>query len=66
MQMGQRDEVAGVGAGTVWIGRRVEEDIGGVGLVALGGVADGCGGRGFGAVFEGGEDSETVFVVGGG
>ena len=38
--MGQRDDVAAVGTGTVWIGSMVLEDTGGLGLAGFEGVVD--------------------------
>lgn len=35
--IGQRDEVVGAGAGTVWMGRWAREEMGGVGFVVEGG-----------------------------
>ena len=63
--MGQREDVVGVGAGTVWIGRRVVEDIGELGLVGLdeGGSEADVGGDDDGWVCEDGEERDTVLVV---
>lgn len=59
--MGQREEVVAVGAGTVRIGRRVDEEIGGPGLVGLVaevvgvvGGREGCGGE---------EERDTVLMA---
>lgn len=64
MQIGQREDVVAVGAGTVWMRKRLVEDIGGPGFVGLEATADGRG-DGVGGWW-GGEESETVFVVCGG
>jgi hypothetical protein len=64
MQIGQREDVVAVGAGTVWMRRRLVEDTGAPGFVGLEATADGRG-DGVGGC-GGGEESETVFVVMGG
>ena len=62
--MGQREDVVGIGAGTVWIGRYVMEDIGGLGLVGLEeGVEADVGGDDDGWACEDGEERDTVLVV---
>ncbi len=64
MQIGQREDVVAVGAGTVWMRKRLVEDIGGPSFVGLEATADGRG-DGVGDC-GGGEESETVLVVMGG
>lgn len=66
MQMGQREDVVGVGAGTVWIGRKVVDDIGGVGLFRFGGWVGEDVGGGCDWVCGGGEARDTVSVIAGG
>ncbi len=63
MQIGQREDAFGVGAGTVWIGRSVVEDIGGLGLVGLEGRVDADVGADDGWACEDGEERDTVLVV---
>ena len=61
--MGQKEDVVGIGAGTVWIGRYVMEDIGGLGLVGLEeGVEADVGGDDDGWDCEDGEERDTVLV----
>ena len=63
MQIGQREEVAGVGAGTVCIGSSDVEDIGGLDLTGLEGTVDADVGGDIGSTDAGGEERETVLVV---
>lgn len=63
MQIGQREDAFGVGAGTVWIRRSVVEDIGGLGLVGLEGRVDADVGGGDGWTCVDGEERDTVLVV---
>ena len=64
MHIGQRADVVGVGAGTVWIGRCVVEDIGGLGFGGFKGRVDvDVGGDDDGWACEDGEERETVLVV---
>lgn len=64
MQIGQREDVVAVGAGTVWIGRCVVEDMGGLGLVGLEGGVEAEGGGDVDVwVCEDGEERDTVLVV---
>ena len=63
MQMGQREDVAAVGAGTVYMGSRDVEDIGGLDLMGLGDGADMDVGGDVGCTDVGGEERETVLVV---
>lgn len=63
MQIGQREDAFVVGGGTVWIGRSVVEDIGGLGLVGLEGRFDAGVGGDDGWACDAGEDRDTVLVV---
>ena len=63
MHIGQREDVFAVGAGTVWIGRNVVEDMGGPGLVGLEGRGDADVGGDDGWGCEDGAERDTVLVV---
>lgn len=61
--MGQSEDVVAIGAGTVWIGRRVVEDTGGPFLARLEGKFGRAAGGGNGWTCSCGKESDTVFVV---
>jgi hypothetical protein len=63
MQIGQREDVAVVGAGTVCIGSNDVEDIGGLALTGLEGTADVDVAGDRGCTDAGGEERETVLIV---
>ena len=63
MQIGQREDVAGVGAGTVCIGSSDVEDIGGLDLTGLEGTVDADDRGDICCTDAGGEERETVLVV---